>query len=89
MRTQELPNGKYKLFFETSTKIPIKTLFDNTTILIIGKFKGQQFCSIGYVVNVAYPGIKTEVLLDSDDAPIENEVEDEAEINDENDINSN
>lgn len=72
-----LQEGMLSFDLETTpidlTKIPIKTLFGLTTILIIGKFKSEQFIRIGYVVNVEYPGVETEKLQDSDDKPIEEE----------------
>lgn len=68
-----LDAGKLYFELETSpidlTKIPIKTLFGLTTILIVGKFRGEQFIRIGYVVNVRYPGIDADKLLDGDSAP--------------------
>lgn len=73
------PLGAGELYFtlETSpidlTKIPIKTLFGLTTILIAGKFRGEQFIRIGYVVNVRYPGVDTEKLLDGSETPVEDQ----------------
>ncbi|CAG2100029.1 unnamed protein product [Medioppia subpectinata] len=46
------------------TKIPISTLFGLTTILVSCKYNGEQFLRIGYLVDVRYPGIKTECLTD-------------------------
>lgn len=69
-----LQPGKQYFELETSpidlTKVPIKTLFGLTTILIVGKYHGQQFIRIGYVVNVKYPGVDSDKLLDSDDVPL-------------------
>lgn len=70
------PLQKGKQFFELETsaidltKIPIKTLFGLTTILIVGKYHGQQFIRIGYVADVSYPSIKNEKLMDSTDTAI-------------------
>lgn len=76
-----LDAGKLCFELETSpidlTKIPIKTLFGLTTILILGKFKGEQFIRIGYVVNVNYPEIEAKKLMDSDDKPLNGDEEDE------------
>lgn len=78
-----LEAGKLCFELETSpidlTKIPIKTLFGLTTILIVGKFKGEQFIRIGYVVDVRYPGIAAEKLIDNDDSGYEEEEEIEGE----------
>ena len=63
------PLQKGKQFFSLTTtpidltKIPIKILFGLTTILIIGKFKGEQFVRIGYIVNVKYPGVDADNSL--------------------------
>lgn len=62
------------------TKIPIKTLFGITTILIVGKFRGKEFIRIGYVINVEYPGIEADKLQDSDDKPLGEDEEIEAEV---------
>lgn len=86
-----LQTGKLYFELETSpidlTKIPIKTLFGLTTILIVGKFKGEQFIRIGYVVDVSYPGINNEDLIDSEEEAIdipeeEEEAENEEELSD-------
>jgi histone chaperone ASF1 len=75
-----LETGKLCFDLDTTpidlTKVPIKTLFGLTTILIVGKFKGEQFIRIGYVVDVRYPGIDSEKLMENDDI-IENEEEEE------------
>ncbi|ELA42647.1 uncharacterized protein VICG_00399 [Vittaforma corneae ATCC 50505] len=82
-----LEAGKLYFELETSpidlTKIPIKTLFGLTTILIVGKFKGEQFIRIGFVVDVRYPGINSEKLVDSDDVAITGDVEDDEGYEDE------
>lgn len=78
-----LEAGKLYFELETSaidlTKIPIKTLFGLTTILIVGKFKGEQFIRIGFVVDVRYPGISSEKLVDSDDAATNGDAEEDEE----------
>lgn len=79
------PLQKGKQFFQLEstpidlTKIPIKTLFGLTTILIVAKYRGQQFLRVGYVVNVSYPGIRAEELVDSDDIPIGQNLEEDGE----------
>ncbi|KAI5180822.1 histone chaperone ASF1, partial [Pancytospora epiphaga] len=90
--------GKQRFDLETElidfTKIPIKTLFGLTTILIVAKYKGQQFLRIGYVVNVGYPGVDQNVLADSDDKPLDfpeeesnpEEEEEEIEIMDDEEL---
>lgn len=74
-----LDAGKLCFELETSpidlTKIPIKTLFGLTTVLLVGKFRGEQFIRIGYVVNVRYPGIDSKQLVDSDEGYFEDEEE--------------
>ena len=88
-----LPEGKQFFQLETTpidiTKIPIKTLFGLTTILIVGEYKEQQFIRIGYVVDVRYPGIETDNLVDSEDkalADIDNAEEEEIEIMDDEEL---
>lgn len=82
-----LQAGKQFFNLETSavdlTKIPIKTLFGVTTILITGKYKNQQFIRIGYVVNVGYPGIAAEKFIDADEQPIVEDIDEEEEDDDE------
>lgn len=80
------PLQKGKLYFELETspvdltKIPIKALFGLTTVLIVGKYHGQQFIRIGYFVEVRYPGIDSEKLIDTEELPVEEgEVEEEEE----------
>jgi len=73
-----------KLYFELDTapidltKVPVKTLFGLTSLVIVGKFRGMQFIRIGYVVDVRYPGIETEKLADSEDEAGEETEEDES-----------
>ncbi|KAM0679845.1 ASF1 anti-silencing function 1 [Glugoides intestinalis] len=75
-----LDAGKLCFELETTpidlTKIPIKTLFGLTTVLIVGKFRGEQFIRIGYVVDVRYPGIESKQLLDSEEDDFEGEEDD-------------
>lgn len=77
-----LEAGKLSFELETNpidlTKIPIKTLFGLTTILIVGKFHGEQFIRIGYVLDVKHHGIDSEKLIEVDEQPIEEE-DDEGE----------
>lgn len=65
------------------SKIPLKILFGLSCILIAVKYAGQQFLRVGYIVDVKYPGINQDMLLDSDDKPVdgqENDAEEEEEI---------
>lgn len=82
-----LPEGSLTFDLETTsidlTKIPIKALFGLTSILIVGKYKGEQFIRIGYVVHVTYPGVAKEVLQDSDDKPLEENEEEEIDNDEE------
>lgn len=83
-----LEAGKLCFQLETDsidlTKIPIKTLFGLTTILIAGKYHDQQFIRIGYVVDVKHNGVDSEKLIDQDPQSEENEEEnDESEEDDE------
>lgn len=86
-----LEPGKQYFQLETSpidlTKIPIKTLFGLTTILVVGKYLDQQFIRIGYVVNVQYPGVSPDQLLDSDDQPMDEfDGEEASTANDEEEV---
>lgn len=76
-----LQKGKQFFQFETEpidlTKIPIKTLFGVTTILIVAKYQNKQFMRIGYVVNVSYPGIAPEKFVDSEDTPLVEDIGEE------------
>lgn len=88
-----LERGKQFFKIETTpidlTRIPIKTLFGLTAILIVGKYRNQQFLRIGYVVNVSYPGISEEQLADSDDKQILGESnEEEIEIMDDDELDN-
>lgn len=84
-----LEAGKQSFELETSpidlTKIPIKTLFGLTTILIVGKFRGEQFIRIGYVVNVSYPGVDDAKLLDVEEDSEGIEMQDDEEDDDDDD----
>lgn len=74
-----LEAGKLSFKLETDpidlTKIPIKTLFGLTTILIVGKYHEQQFIRIGYVVDVKHNGVDSEKLIDQDQQSEEDEDE--------------
>ncbi|KAG0417746.1 Histone chaperone asf1, partial [Dictyocoela roeselum] len=55
-----IPVGKVGFQLETSIvdfdKIPVDSLFGVTSIILEGKYRGQQFLRVGYFVNVSYPG---------------------------------
>lgn len=83
--------GKLCFELETTaiglTKIPIKTLSGLKTILEVGKFRGEQFIRVGYVVDVAYPSIKSEKLIEDDMMAVEEDEEDAEEGDEEDDEN--
>ncbi|KAI5152023.1 histone chaperone ASF1 [Enteropsectra breve] len=84
-----LKAGEQFFNIETSpidlTKIPIKSLFGVTTVLLSGKYKNEQFIRIGYIANVNYPNINIEELADSSDKAIDemNGEEEEGSIEEE------
>lgn len=75
-----IPQGLVKFDLECSIDlngIPIRYLFGVTSIVVVGKFKEQEFLRIGYFAKVEYPGINTDELKCEED-------EIESEINESN-----
>ncbi|KAL0265903.1 UNVERIFIED_CONTAM: hypothetical protein PYX00_011620 [Menopon gallinae] len=63
-----IPAGKIGFVLETDpvnvSLINPKQIFGVTSVIIIGKYKSQQFLRIGYILNVRYPGIPDNRLVD-------------------------
>lgn len=65
-----IPRGKVGFRIEADAPdidlIPASQLFGLTSIIIVGKYREQQFIRIGYIADVSYPGIPTEELIGGD-----------------------
>eukprot|EP00866_Antonospora_locustae_P001972 jgi/Antlo1/1972/144 len=94
-----IPTGKVGFVLETDpvniSLINPKQIFGLTSVIIIGKYKSQQFLRIGYVLNVRYPGIPDSKLVDyeedegqGEDIETSDSVEDDDENSDKNDENN-
>lgn len=61
-----IPKGTVKFSLDADPvdidKIPHDQLFGLTSIIIIGKYKEQQFIRFGYIVDIYYPGIPNDKL---------------------------
>lgn len=86
-----IPKGKIEFSIDADapdvSKIPLNDIFGLTSILIIGRYKGQQFIRIGYIVDVGYPGIPSSKLIKNDIEEPSEEIEDGEE--DEEDVEEN
>ncbi|AFN83257.1 anti-silencing protein 1 [Encephalitozoon romaleae SJ-2008] len=86
-----IPKGKIEFSIDADApdvnKIPLDDIFGLTSILIIGRYKGQQFIRIGYIVDVGYPGIPSSKLIKNDIEEPSEEIEDKEE--DEEDVEEN
>jgi len=64
-----LEAGKQFFHLETEpidiTKLPIKILFGVTTMLIMARYKSQEFMRIGYILSVSHKGVDCERLMES------------------------
>lgn len=74
-----IPSGKIGFVLDTDpvniSLINPKQIFGLTSVIIVGKYKSQQFLRIGYVLNVRYPGIPDSRLVDyEDDEGLEEDV---------------
>ncbi|WUR03110.1 histone chaperone ASF1 [Vairimorpha necatrix] len=83
-----VPKGNIKFSLDADAPeiklIPHDKLFGLTSIIIVGKYKDEQFIRIGYIVDVYYPGIANEHLLYNDDSEEEIEEDEENEEEDDN-----
>ena len=83
-----IPKGNIKFTLEADAPdikvIPYDQLFGLTSIIIVGKYKEEQFIRIGYIVDVYYPGIPNDKLLYNDDDAEDINDEDMEEEEDEN-----
>lgn len=63
-----VPLGKIGFTLETDPVdvglINPKQIFGVTSAIIVGRYRSQQFLRIGYVINVSYPGIPDNELVD-------------------------
>ncbi|AFM98536.1 gene silencing histone chaperone [Encephalitozoon hellem ATCC 50504] len=87
-----IPKGKIEFSIDADApdvnKIPLDDMFGLTSILIIGKYKGQQFIRIGYIVDVSYPGIPSSKLIKNDIEEPSEEIEDKEEDEEDGEENS-
>ncbi|CAD25545.1 ANTI-SILENCING PROTEIN 1 [Encephalitozoon cuniculi GB-M1] len=82
-----IPKGKIEFSIDADApdvnKIPLDEMFGLTSILIVGRYKGQQFIRIGYIVDVGYPGIPSTKLMKSDVEEPSEEIGDKEEEDEE------
>lgn len=50
-----------------------KEVFGVTSVIIVGRYRSQQFLRIGYILNVRYPGIADSKLVNHDEEPLPEE----------------
>jgi len=76
-----IPKGKVEFTIEADAPnvdlIPLDKLFGLTSILIVGKYKEQQFVRIGYIVDVSYPGIPSGLLENNEQGDESEEITEE------------
>lgn len=81
MEVAPIPKGTVGFKIETDAPdvdlIPVDQLFGLTSIIIVGKYMGQQFIRIGYIVDVSYPGIPSERLINNEAEESSEEIADE------------
>ncbi|KAM0671473.1 histone chaperone [Ordospora colligata] len=82
-----IPKGKVEFTIEADAPnvdlIPLNKLFGLTSILIVGKYKGQQFVRIGYIVDVSYPGIPSSLLENNEQGDDSEEITEEEDVDEE------
>lgn len=78
-----IPQGRVEFSIDADApdvdRIPLDQLFGLTSIIIVGRYKGQQFVRIGYIVDVGYPGIPAEELVGNDVEELSEEIGNEDE----------